>query len=208
MSGPGGGESSPTPPTTSEDAFRSLLSQKGTKRQISEVPKFIKKLDEIPEIALPEEQSIKIALALADRGLVGQFMGRWPSTKTTDDWIQRNWRPQLKHNVICYAVGRGYFIFEFTSKEDRDLVFRNGPYFMGNQGLYLNKWSPDFDPSVDVPKEVPVWVRLPNLPIHCWSYQALQKIGNGLGRFTRANIPALESVWKSIWKPGCQKRSN
>lgn len=54
---------------------------------------------------------------------------------------------------------------------------------MGNQGLYLNKWSPDFDPSVDVPKEAPVWVRLPNLPIHCWSYQSLQKIGNGLGRF-------------------------
>ena len=132
MSGPGGGESSPTPPSSSEAAFRSLLTQKGTKRQSADVPKFIKKLDEIPVIALPEEQSIKIALALADRGLVGQFMGRWPSTKTTDDWIQRNWRPQLKHNVICYAVGRGYFIFEFTSKEDRDLVFRNGSYFMGN----------------------------------------------------------------------------
>lgn len=85
--------------------------------------------------------------------------------------------------MICYAVGRGYFIFEFTSKEDRDLVFRNGPYSMENQGLYLNKWSPDFDPSVDVPKEAPVWVRLPNLLIHCWSYQSLQKIGNGLGRF-------------------------
>ena len=80
------------------------------------MPKFIKKLEEIPEIALPEEQSIKIALALAHRGLVGKFMGRWPSTKTTDDWIQRNWRPQLKNNVICYVVGRGYFIFEFTSK--------------------------------------------------------------------------------------------
>ena len=86
----------------------------------------------MPEIALQEDQSIKIALALADRGLVGQFIGRWPSTKTMDDWIQRNWRPQLKNSVICYAVGRGFFIFEFTTKEDRDLVFRNGPYFMGN----------------------------------------------------------------------------
>ena len=145
--------------------------------------KLIKKLEEIPEISLPEEQPIKIALALADRGLVGQFMGRWPSTKTTNDWIQCNWRPQLKNNVICYAVGRGYFIFEFISKEDRDLVFKNGPYFMGNQGLYLNKWTPDFDPSVDVPKEVPIWVCIPNLSIHCWSFQSLQNIGNGLVRF-------------------------
>lgn len=183
MGDPGGGDSSPTPPISSEEAFLRLLKQKGKKGPAPEIPKFIKKLEEVPEIALQEDQPIKIALALADRGLVGQFMGRWPSTKTTDDWIQRNWRPQLKNSVICYPVGRGFFIFEFTSKEDRDLVFRNGPYFMGNQGLYLNKWTPDFDPSVDVPKEVPVWVRLPNLPIHCWSYQSLQKIGNGLGRF-------------------------
>eukprot|EP00253_Pinus_taeda_P022199 PITA_22199 len=54
---------------------------------------------------------------------------------------------------------------------------------MGNQDLFLNKWTPDFDSSVDVPKEVPVWVWLPNLPLHCWSFQSLQKIGNGLGRF-------------------------
>ena len=28
-----------------------------------------------------------------------------------------------------------------------------------------------------------MWVRLPNLPIHCWNVQALEKIGNALGRF-------------------------
>ena len=110
-------------------------------------------------------------------------MGLWPSTKTTDDWIQLNWRPQLKNSVTCYAVGRGFFIFEFISKEDRDLVFKSGPYFMGSKGLYLNKWTPDFDPTVDVPKEVPVWVRFSNLPVHCWNFHLLQKIGNRLGRF-------------------------
>lgn len=54
---------------------------------------------------------------------------------------------------------------------------------MGTQGLYLNRWSPDFVPSVDVPKEVPVWVRLPNLPVHCWNFQSLERVGNALGRF-------------------------
>ena len=85
MGEPGGGDSSPTPPLSAEEAFRRLLTQKGKKRPTPEVPKFIKKLEEVPEIALHEDQPIKIALALADRGLVGQFMGRWPSTKTTDD---------------------------------------------------------------------------------------------------------------------------
>lgn len=184
MGAPRGRDPSPPPPPNSfADAFRNLLSQKGKKRLTPEVPKFIKKLEEIPEIALPEEQPIKIALALVNIGLVRQFMGRWPSKKLTDEWVQRNWKPLLTKNVICYVFDRGFFIFEFTTKEDHDLVFRNGPYFMGNQGLFLSKWSPDFDLSVDVPKEVHDWVRLPNLPIHCWSYQSLQNIGNGLGRF-------------------------
>jgi hypothetical protein len=36
---------------------------------------------------------------------------------------------------------------------------------------------------VDTPKEVPVWVRLPNLHVHYWSYQSLQKNRNGLRKF-------------------------
>ena len=132
---------------------------------------------------MSKTQSVKIALALSERGLVSQFMGLWPSAKTTDDWIQRNWKPHLKKGVTCYPLSSGFFLFEFINKEDKDLIFRNGPYFMGTQGLYLNRWAPNFDPTVELPKEVPVWVRLPNLPVHCWNYEALQKIGNGIGKF-------------------------
>eukprot|EP00253_Pinus_taeda_P026917 PITA_26917 len=62
-------------------------------------------------------------------------------------------------------------------------MFRNGPYFMGPQGLYLNKWTLDFDPSQDVPSVVPVWVRLPHLPLHCWNQRSFQTIGNALGKY-------------------------
>ena len=73
----------------------------------------------------------------------------------------------ISKNVASYLVGRGYFLFEFESKEEKELIFRNRPYFMGPQGLYLNSWMPYFDPKVDIPKAVPVRVRLPNLPMHC-----------------------------------------
>ena len=67
-----------------------FIGQAGKKPTLLPIPKFVKKLDEVPEIALLEEQPIKISLALAERGLIGKFMGLWPSTKTTNDWIQRN----------------------------------------------------------------------------------------------------------------------
>ena len=54
---------------------------------------------------------------------------------------------------------------------------------MGPQGLYLNKWSLEFDPNQDVPSAVPVWVRLPHLPLHCWNPRALEAIGNTLGKY-------------------------
>jgi hypothetical protein len=176
-----GGELSP-PPSPSA-SFRRLVEACSKKSTISEAPSFVKKLDDIPEIDLPPEHPMKVALSLSERGLIGQFMGLWPSTRSTDNWIQRNWRPLITNSVTCYAVGRGYFIFEFISQEDRDLIFRNGPYFMGTQGLYLNRWTPNFDPTSEVPKEVLVWVRLPNLSIHCWNPSSLQAIGNSLGHY-------------------------
>jgi hypothetical protein len=61
-----------SPPSISADeAFRKLINNQGKKISPLEVPKFIKKLDAILEISLPVEQPIKIALALAERGLIG-----------------------------------------------------------------------------------------------------------------------------------------
>jgi hypothetical protein len=74
-------------------------------------------------------------------------------------------------------------VFLFDNAEERNLIFRNGPYFMGPQGLYLNQWMSDFDPTQDVPSVVPVWVRLPHLPLHCWSPKSLEAIGNALGKY-------------------------
>ena len=86
----GGGNPPPSITLSDEEAFKRLVTAAGKKTSTPPIPKFIKKLEAIPEIVLPEEKPIKIALALAERGLVGQFMGLWPSTRTTDDWIQRN----------------------------------------------------------------------------------------------------------------------
>jgi hypothetical protein len=181
MASQDGGE--PPPPPSPSSTFNKLITACSKKTAQGESSSFVKRLEAIPEICLPPEQPMKVAISLSERGLVGQFMGLWPSTRTTDNWIQRNWRPLTKNSVTCYSVGKGFYIFEFISQEDRDLIFRNGPYFMGAQGLYLNRWTPNFDPALEIPKDVPVWVRLPNLPIHCWNSTSLQAIGNGLGHY-------------------------
>ena len=42
---------------------------------------------------------------------------------------------------------------------------------------------PDFDPEMDVPNAVLVWVRLPHLPLHCWGDKSVKAIGNTMGKY-------------------------
>ena len=57
MVAPGGGDP-PPPPSADLDTFRRLVTSGGKRKALFTVPKFIKKLEEILEIALPETTSV------------------------------------------------------------------------------------------------------------------------------------------------------
>jgi hypothetical protein len=114
---------------------------------------------------------------------MGQFIGLWPSPKAMNQWLELNWKKKIQGHMSSAFCGKGFFAFLFENKEDRDLIFRNGPYFMGARGMYLNKWTPDFSPENDIPSAVPVWVHLPFLPLHCWNDETIKNIGNTLGKY-------------------------
>ena len=79
-------------------------------------------------------------------------------------WIEKNWSDKITGKISIRFYGKGYFTFHFESKEDKDLIFKNKPYFMDSRGLYLNKWTSEFDPELYVPNVFLVWVHLPNSP--------------------------------------------
>ena len=163
-------------------SFRQLAAS-GNKRKLSQNQQyFVKKLDNIPSVALPMD-TCQNALNIADRGLIGQFTGLWPSPKTIAGWVQRNWKPLISEDICSNLIGKGYYLFLFENSVDRDLIFRNGPYFMGPQGLYPNKWTPDFDANQDIPSDVHVWVRFSHLSLHCWNSGSLEAIGNTLQKY-------------------------
>ena len=66
------------------EAFDRLISSHAKRSGTRELPKFVKRIEDVPEVALPPEEMIQVALSLADRALIGQFTGLWPSPKTTD----------------------------------------------------------------------------------------------------------------------------
>ncbi|XP_058755378.1 uncharacterized protein LOC131628567 [Vicia villosa] len=45
----------------------------------------------------------------------------------------------------------------------------------------LREWKPDFDLKRDMLRTLPIWVKLPKLPLHLWGAKSLSKIGSAIG---------------------------
>lgn len=85
----GGGPEAPPPSPPPPDilAFKKLIDD-SSKRPAREIQsKFLKKLDSIPTVALPVEDSCRSALNLAKRGFSDQFIGLWPSPNVVEVWV-------------------------------------------------------------------------------------------------------------------------
>ena len=50
----------------SSDAFNRILASQSQRSGKGEPPKFMKRLEDVPEVALPPEETIRVALSLAD----------------------------------------------------------------------------------------------------------------------------------------------
>ena len=102
------------------------MATSGNKRKLSHNQQsFVKKLDSIPSVALPVDQTCQTALNIVDRGLIGQFIGFWPSPKTITGWVQRNSKPLISEDICSNLIGKGYYLLLFENSADRDLIFKN-----------------------------------------------------------------------------------
>ena len=61
-----GGDS---PPERS-DAFDQLIASHNRRSGKGDPLKFVKRIEDVPEVALPPEETIRVALSLADRALI------------------------------------------------------------------------------------------------------------------------------------------
>jgi len=169
-------------------AFEALVQTSKPRTASLPSSKFVKKLDEIPTVELSSSDPCRKAVQLAENALIGKFTGLWPSPKSVENWMAENWKPLLQGSISLFAAGRGYFVFLFSAKEEKDRIFRSGPFFMGSRGLFLAPWTLDFNPEAEL-TAAPIWVRLPHLPLHLWGKSSLEDIGNKLGRFIDSSEP-------------------
>lgn len=91
----------------------------------------------------------------------------------------------------------GWFAFNFRM-EDHLLWVLNRNWVVCNSPLLLKPWHPLFDASSERVDSVPLWVRLPGLPLQYWKLQHLREIGNILGKFLEADLSFLETNQRQV----------
>lgn len=84
-------------------------------------------------------------------------------------------------NSEIYYHNEGYFMIRFELKVDKDRMLFEGPYMIANRLIIIKEWVVDFCFENKVLREIPLWIRLPKLPLSCWSGDSLSRIGSVIG---------------------------
>jgi hypothetical protein len=121
---------------------------------------------------------------LSSLAAIFRFRGYWPSLPDLHKWISNHWDSILTDDVHIFPVAKGFFVVKFENSEDRRSILRNNSFsWDGRFPLLAKPWHKDFDPLLESFNKIPVWVRLPNLPLHLWLDSVLESVGNALGDF-------------------------
>ncbi|XP_059066181.1 uncharacterized protein LOC131857533 [Cryptomeria japonica] len=78
------------------------------------------------------------------------------------------------------TIFKGFFVVLFEDDEDGNRILNQENWFVNNHAIYLQPWSPNFDPIPLAVYSAPIWIQLYNLPIEYWSEDLLEKIDKTL----------------------------
>ncbi|XP_070040441.1 uncharacterized protein [Nicotiana tomentosiformis] len=112
--------------------------------------------------------------------LILYVVGSLPTIGTFERFIASNWNYIAKPKVFYH--NDGCIFVRFNSIMDHDEVLYSGPHMLNNRPVIVKVWEAGFDFNKEVLRMIPLWIKLPNLPLNCWSTTSLSCIGSVLGR--------------------------
>ncbi|XP_058749946.1 uncharacterized protein LOC131622954 [Vicia villosa] len=125
------------------------------------------------------EEDIVSEIMFWDSTLIMYALGKELSMNAVKNFMSKFWDFVQLPSMFYHE--EGYFLLKFHSTQDRDQVQIKGPYSIHGVPMVLKEWHPEFDFKKDMLRTLPIWVKLPNLPLHLWGPKSLGKIGSVLG---------------------------
>jgi hypothetical protein len=119
--------------------------------------------------------------------VVGWACGKWLGTTFFHSWMENNWGYNLSVFPSIWLLAKGWFSFIFTATTNVSWVLSKTWSMLGTP-IFLKCWTPSFYMKRERMDVVPVWVRLPGLPMQYWNPVHFSAIGNKLGEYIELNF--------------------
>lgn len=107
------------------------------------------------------------------------IVGQPPTMNAMNALIKSKWGVSADPTV--HRHDHGYFVVNLVNRGDKDSILYSGPHLFYGKTMIIQQWTSSFDFHKEVQKVIPILVKLPNLPLNCWSENSLSKIGSLLG---------------------------
>ncbi|KAI0507741.1 hypothetical protein KFK09_013869 [Dendrobium nobile] len=111
--------------------------------------------------------------------LVGYSLGNRPYYGALLNAVKRLW--ELKGNIKLISFSDGFFLFKFSCREDFDMVWNKGAWFIFGKPFIFRKWTSHFSPKREEFTSVPIWFKIHDLPLCCWTPVEISKIATKIG---------------------------
>ncbi|GLJ07158.1 hypothetical protein SUGI_0060030 [Cryptomeria japonica] len=141
--------------------------------------------------------------------IIARVVGPKFPRKDIRSWVDKNWG---SHAIVKF-LPKGFFVPVFVEAEEKDHILHLQNSFLDIHPLYVQPWTPNFDPTPLAVYDKLVWIRLFNLPTEYWSDPSLEKncrslgtlleidegiIGEDLYTYARLKIVVVKKIPESI----------
>ncbi|KAG5607168.1 hypothetical protein H5410_028660 [Solanum commersonii] len=103
--------------------------------------------------------------------IIAYVVGTTPSIGVMERFILAQGVFSTKPVILVHIDG--YFVVRFVNK---------GSHYMMRRPIIMKPWVPEFNFKEEILTTIPIWIKLPNLPLNCWNPTVLSKIGSRLGK--------------------------
>ncbi|KAL2250186.1 UNVERIFIED_CONTAM: hypothetical protein Sindi_2492300 [Sesamum indicum] len=126
--------------------------------------------------------------------LVGKFSHGYPSMQNLRRWMLAQ---GFRGDFSVGAINVRHVFIKFALEEDYTKLWIKSIWFVEGFPMRVFKWTPTFNPREESPI-IPVWVRLPELPIQFFDREASFSIARLLGTPLRTDVSTATLVRPSV----------
>nr|GEY35103.1 hypothetical protein [Tanacetum cinerariifolium] len=131
------------------------------------------------DYVLPKAADFKVK-SRYENSIVGFFLGKDSSFPVVQQYVSNTWR-KFRFEKIT-RNDDGVYLSKFSSKSGMDQVLEKGPWLIRKSPIILNKWTPSVSLKKGEVANVPVWLKMYNVPVLAYSEDGLSLIATQIGK--------------------------